>query len=169
MSAEDFAEFYSGYGYGEYDSEYDENSPSYVAEPIENLVLLAIDSHTASVPAATLSWLCEKAKAARNEGKQVIAMMHHPLFPHITGADLFFNTYTIENNEAVRNALIDAGVNVILTGHFHTSDIAKDWNDDESKAVYDVNTCSLISYPCDYRLLTPAPDSDQEGCLYLYM
>ena len=158
LSYDEFKAFYYNFGYG-WDSEFDSNSLSYVTEIMENLVLLAIDSHTTSIPAATLTWLCEKAKAARNAGKQVIAMMHHPLFPHITGADLFIDTYTVNDYETVRNALIDAGVNVILTGHFHTSDIAKDWNDDEGKAVYDVNTGSLISYPCDYRMLTPSYDN----------
>ena len=117
-------------------------------------MLLAIDSHSASIPEETLTWLCDRATEAHAAGKQVIAMMHHPLFPHITGADLFISTYTVDDYATVRNALINAGVNVILTGHFHTSDIAKDWNNDESKAIYDINTGSLISYPCDYRILT---------------
>ncbi len=158
LTIDDFKDYYDGFGYYDSDSEYDPNSLSYVAEPMEGLVVLAIDSHTASISEATLEWLCTKAKNARNTGKQVIAMMHHPLFPHITGANLFIDTYTVSSYETVRNALIDAGVNTILTGHFHTSDIAKDWNDDENKAVYDINTGSLISYPCDYRILTPSSD-----------
>ena len=117
-------------------------------------MLLAIDSHSASIAEETLTWLCDRATEAHAAGKQVIAMMHHPLFPHITGADLFISTYTVNDYATVRDALINAGVNVILTGHFHTSDIAKDWNNDESKAIYDINTGSLISYPCDYRILT---------------
>ena len=162
MTTDNFANFYAGYGYGEYGAEYDENSLSYVVEPVEGLVVLGIDSHRASISEETLTWLCTKAKDARNAGKQVIAMMHHPLFPHITGADMFIDTYTVTKDggtyEDVRNALIEAGVNTILTGHFHTSDIAKDWNDDAEKNVYDVNTGSLISYPCDYRILTPSQD-----------
>ena len=154
LAYNNFAGFYKGYGYGDEASEYDENSLSYVAEPVEGLVLLAIDSHSASIPEETLTWLCDRATEAHAAGKQVIAMMHHPLFPHITGADLFISTYTVNDYINVRNALINAGVNVILTGHFHTSDIAKDWNNNESKAIYDINTGSLISYPCDYRILT---------------
>ena len=153
----DFATFYTDYGYS--GSSTDPNgSLSYVAEPVPGLILLAIDSHSGSIGDNTLKWLCSKASQARANGKQVIAMMHHPLFPHITGADLFISTYTVGNYETVRNKLINAGVNVILTGHFHTSDIAKDWNDDASKAIYDINTGSLISYPCDYRMLTLSAD-----------
>ena len=158
LEYDEFQSFYYNYGYNSWDNELDPNSLSYVAEPMEGLVLLAIDSHTASISAATLEWLCTKAKEKRNAGKQVIAMMHHPLFPHITGADLFIDTYTVNSYETVRNALIDAGVNTILTGHFHTSDIAKDWNEDAEKAIYDINTGSLISYPFDYRVLTPSND-----------
>lgn len=152
-----FAAFYADYGYT--GSTVDpNNSLSYVAEPVEGLILLAIDSHSGSIDDNTLTWLCSQASQARADGKQVIAMMHHPLFPHITGADLFISTYTVGNYETVRNKLINAGVNVILTGHFHTSDIAKDWNDDASKAIYDINTGSLISYPCDYRMLELSQD-----------
>ena len=158
MSDDEFASFYNSYGYNDWDNERDPNSLSYVAEPIEGLVILAIDSHKASIAKAPLDWLCTKAKEARKAGKQVIAMMHHPLFPHIMGANLFIDTYTVDGYETVRDALIDAGVNTILTGHFHTSDIAKDWNDVEGKAVYDINTGSLISYPFDYRVLTPSND-----------
>ena len=91
----DFPYFYNGYGYGTYGTEYDTNSLSYVAEIQYGLVLLAIDSHTASISDETLTWLCDKATEARSNGKQVIAMMHHPLFPHITGADMFIDTYTV--------------------------------------------------------------------------
>ena len=157
LSASNFATFYTDYGYS--GSAPDPNgSLSYVAEPVSGLILLAIDSHSGSIGDNTLKWLCSKASQARANGKQVIAMMHHPLFPHITGGDKFISTYTVGNYETVRNKLINAGVNVILTGHFHTSDIAKDWNDDASKAIYDINTGLLISYPCDYRMLTLSAD-----------
>ena len=158
LTISQFADFYNGYGYGAGSTIDPNGSLSYVAEPIEGLVLLGIDSHTATVETATLDWLCTKAEAARAAGKQVLAMMHHPLFPHIEGASLFISTYHVNSYETVRNALIAAGVDVILTGHFHTSDIAKDWNDDEDKAVYDINTGSLVSYPCDYRLLHYSDD-----------
>ena len=159
-TADAFKKYYADYGYGK-KSKHDPNgSLSYVAEPVDGLVLLAIDSHTGSVAPATLSWICQKAKAARIAGKQVIAMMHHPLFPHITGADLFIDTYAVANHEMVRDALIDAGVKVILTGHFHTSDIAQDWKGDtkSGESIYDVSTGSLVSYPCDYRTLTLSAD-----------
>ncbi len=152
-----FKTFYENYGYA--GSTIDPNgSISYVAEPVSGLVILGIDSHNASVGEATLTWLCSQASAATAAGKQVIAMMHHPLFPHITGANLYIDTYTVDDYETVRDDLIDAGVKYIFTGHFHTSDIAYDWNDDETNGIYDINTGSLISYPCDYRMLDLSAD-----------
>lgn len=153
-----FKTFYENYGYGAGSTIDPNGSISYVAEPVSGLVILGIDSHNASVGEATLNWLCSQASAATAAGKQVIAMMHHPLFPHITGANLYIDTYTVDDYETVRDDLIDAGVKYIFTGHFHTSDIAYDWNNDEANGIYDINTGSLISYPCDYRMLDLSAD-----------
>ena len=152
ITSEGFATLYANYGYS--GTTRDPNSLSYVCEPVDGLVLIGIDSHTGALSSGTLSWVCQQAQKAYNEGKQVIAMMHHPLFPHILGADMYVSSATVANYETVRNSLADAGVRVVLSGHFHTSDIAKDWNEELTKEIYDVNTGSTISYPCDYRVMT---------------
>jgi 3',5'-cyclic AMP phosphodiesterase CpdA len=156
-----FASLYADYGYGA-SSDRLENTLTYACEPIEGLVVIGIDSGTDGVLSdATLNWVCAKATAARAAGKQVIAMMHHPLIPHITGGDMFVETVSVANYETVRNRLADAGITTIFTGHFHTSDIAKDWNADKSKTIYDINTGSLCSYPCDYRVVTLSEDMNE--------
>lgn len=156
ISSEEFASIYADYGYT--DTERDPNSLSYTCEPITGLVLLGIDSHGGSLSDATLNWVCQQANKAWKEGKQVIAMMHHPLMPHILMADKLIKTYCIADYETVRNRLADAGVRVILTGHVHISDNARDWNADLTKEIYDLNTGSVISYPCDYRIMTLSED-----------
>ena len=137
-------DFYADYGFGS--SETESTTLTYACEPIPGLVVIKT-----------------KAAAAKAAGKQVIAMMHHPLIPHITGGDEFVATSHVlypnssdtgDGYKTVRNTLADAGVELIFTGHFHTSDIARDWNADLSKDIYDVNTGSLCSYPCDYRVVT---------------
>ena len=159
MSTSSFKEKYQAFGYDE-GSEKDANSLSYACEPEPGLILIGIDSHhNGELPEGTLNWVCTQAEKARLTGKQVIAMMHHPLFPHINGANLFIDTYTVADYETVRNRLANAGVKVILTGHFHFTDNAKDWNADKAE-IYDLNTGSTISYPCDYRMLTLALDGD---------
>ena len=151
-----FASIYADYGYT--GTERDPNSLSYACEPITGLVVLGIDSHSGSLSNATLDWVCQQANKAWKEGKQVIAMMHHLLFPHVLMGDQLIPTYNIANYEEVRNRLANAGVRVILTGHMHISDIAMDWNADLKKTIYDVNTGSTISYPCDYRIMTLSED-----------
>jgi len=140
-----FATQYANYGYG-VSSEREGTTLTYACEPITGLVVIGIDSGTdGNVSETTLNWVVEKATAARASGKKVIAMMHHPLMPHFAGVDNFVSTAVVGNYETVRNTLADAGIRVVFTGHFHTSDIAKDWNADKSREIYDVNTGSLIS------------------------
>ena len=153
-----FATQYANYGYG-VGSEREGTTLTYACEPITGLVVIGIDSGTdGNVSETTLNWVVEKATAARASGKKVIAMMHHPLIPHFTGVDNFVSTAVVGDYQTVRNALADAGIRVVFTGHFHTSDIAKDWNADLTREIYDVNTGSLISYPCDYREVTMSAD-----------
>lgn len=151
-----FATLYADYGYS--GTERDANSLSYACEPITGLVLIGIDSHRGSLSETTLDWVCQQANKAWKEGKQVIAMMHHPLFPHVLGVDRLGSSFNISGYEMVRNRLANAGIRVILTGHIHISDIARDWNADLTKDIYDVNTGSVISYPCDYRIMTLSND-----------
>ena len=153
-----FTTQYANYGYGS-TSERESTSLTYACEPIEGLVVIGIDSGTdGMLSSATLNWIVGKASAAQESGKRVIAMMHHPLIPHVTNAESLVPTYVISNHDHIRKALIDAGIKVIFTGHFHTSDIAKDFNDELTAEIYDVNTGSLISYPCDYREVTISGD-----------
>ena len=153
-----FATQYADYGYSE-SSEREATTLTYACEPVSNLVVIGIDSGIeGTLSAQTLSWVVDKAKAATASGKRVIAMMHHPLIPHVTNAESLVPTYVVSNHDYIRNALIDAGIKVIFTGHFHTSDIAKDYNDEITKEIFDVNTGSLISYPCDYREVTISDD-----------
>ena len=153
-----FATQYANYGYGK-TSECESTTLTYVCEPVSDLVVIGIDSGIeGELSNTTLNWVVNKAKTATTSGKRVIAMMHHPLIPHVTKADMLVSTYVVKNHDVIRNALIDAGVKVIFTGHFHTSDIAKDYNDALTKEIFDVNTGSLISYPCDYREVTISGD-----------
>ena len=153
-----FATQYANYGYGS-TSERESTSLTYACEPIEGLVVIGIDSGTdGTLSSATLDWIVGKASAAQGSGKRVIAMMHHPLIPHFTGVDNFVETAVVSNYETVRNTLADAGIRVVFTGHFHTSDIAMDKNADLSREIYDVTTGALISYPCDYREITLSND-----------
>lgn len=161
VSREQFTELYRNHGYGA-ESLRDENSLSYCCEPVEGLLLIGLDSGTdGRLEESTLQWACQQAAQAQQQGKYVLAMMHHALLPHFNAEDQLLPSSVVQNYETVRNRLADAGVQVVLTGHIHISDIAKDYNADLTRSIYDISTGSVISYPCDYRRLTLSEDRAQ--------
>ena len=161
VSREQFTELYRNHGYGA-ESLCDETSLSYCCEPVEGLLLIGLDSGTdGRLEEATLQWACQQAAQAQQQGKYVLAMMHHALLPHFNAEDQLLPSSVVQNYETVRNRLADAGVQVVLTGHIHISDIAKDYNADLTRSIYDISTGSVISYPCDYRRLTLSEDRAQ--------
>ena len=142
---EQFAKFYANYGYGE-TSERDSASLSYICEPIAGMAIIGIDSGTDG----TVRWL---------RGPEAGAGSFLEFGPGKTLSGL--ETSSVNDCENVRNRLADAGIGVILTGHFHTSDILKEFNADLTKEIYDVSTGALSSFPCDYRILTLSEDKSQ--------
>ena len=161
VSREQFTELYRNHGYGA-ESLRDETSLSYCCEPVEGLLLIGLDSGTdGRLEESTLQWACQQAAQAQQQGKYVLAMMHHALLPHFNAEDQMLPSSVVQNYETVRNRLADAGVQVVLTGHIHISDIAKDYNADLTRSIYDISTGSVISYPCDYRHLSLSEDRAQ--------
>ena len=161
VSREQFTELYRNHGYGA-ESLRDETSLSYCCEPVEGLLLIGLDSGTdGRLEESTLQWACQQAAQAQQQGKYVLAMMHHALLPHFNAEDQMLPSSVVQNYETVRNRLADAGVQVVLTGHIHISDIAKDYNADLTRSIYDISTGSVISYPCDYRRLSLSEDRAQ--------
>lgn len=129
---------------------------TYACEPVAGLTVIGIDSGTrGELSETTLDWVCNKAQRAFRAGNRVIALMHHPVIPHITGIDKIGGPRTVTKDfETVRNRLTDAGVSAVFTGHFHIGDMARDYNENLSDSIYDISTGSLISYPCEYREVT---------------
>lgn len=161
VSREQFTELYRNHGYGA-ESLRDETSLSYCCEPVEGLLLIGLDSGTdGRLEESTLQWACQQAAQAQQQGKYVLAMMHHALLPHFNAEDQLLPSSVVQNYETVRNRLADAGVQVVLTGHIHISDIAKDYNAALTRSIYDISTGSVISYPCDYRHLSLSEDRAQ--------
>ena len=142
----------------------DPNSLSYVNEPLRGLWIITIDANRYAentdkcitggvIKPETLNWVLEQHAAAQAGGKTVIGMMHHGLIEHYQGQQLVDPGYVITNPEAEINSLIDAGLKIILTGHYHATDITKKTLDN-GKFVFDVETGSTVTYPCTYRMLT---------------
>lgn len=163
---------YAGYGFRTYykdstkvsipvDRESKSSTLTYVCEPIPGLALVGIDSgKKGELSNSTLNWVCSRIRKSLDEGKRVIAMMHHSLIPHIIGGSHVFYPSKKEDHESgnigytlIRNRLADVGLKVIITGNTHNQDIAKDWNSNLKASIYDVSTGSICCYPFSYRVL----------------
>lgn len=168
LSEKDFASLYRNFGYDD-QSVRDPNSLSYIRTFCKDIKLLGLDSHTGRLSDSTLNWACTQVTEARKAGFKVIAMMHHPLMEHIKYISRFLPTAVIANDTTVRARLLSSGVHLILTGHFHTSDIGMDYNSNKSDSIFDVNTGSTITYPCPFRKLVISDDLDQVNIQTFYL
>ena len=168
VSADRIPFIYATCGYNDALSR-DPNSLSYVNEPVPGLWIITIDANRYAentdkcitggvIKPETLAWVLEQLAAAQAGGKTVIGMMHHGLMEHYQGQNSVDPGYVIENPEADINSLIDAGLKIILTGHYHATDITKKTHD--GKFVFDVETGSTVTYPCTYRMLTISGDRE---------
>jgi 3',5'-cyclic AMP phosphodiesterase CpdA len=165
ITAEEFEQIYAGFGYS--GALYrDPASLSYVAEPQPGLWLLALDSCryrgkvgeeetliAGRFSPQTLGWIEDMLIDAAKANKAVIAMAHHPVMEHFDGQAGEFPDFVIENYPVVSRLLAAYNVRLVLTGHFHAQDITvKAWPDID-KFLFDVETGSLVSYPCPYRVI----------------
>jgi 3',5'-cyclic AMP phosphodiesterase CpdA len=141
----------------------DPNSLSYVNEPIKGLWIITIDANkyylntTMStvggiIKPQTMNWVKEQLTKAKSKGKAVIGMMHHGLIEHYVGQNQVDPGYVVDNSDSSANVLIDAGMKIIFTGHYHATDITK--REHNGKFIFDVETGSTVNYPCTYRMLT---------------
>ena len=172
ITTSQFAEMYKDFGYGQ-DVQRESSTLTWCCEPVDGLVIIGIDTGHDNDPLngvisdTTLGWVSERAREATVAGKIVIVMMHHTLIPHVTNADKFSSSYVVKmgmkNYEGIyfyhsysyiRNSLANAGVPVVLSGHVHASDIAKDANGDMTRTIHDICTATCAAYPNPYRILT---------------
>ena len=147
---------------------------SYVTEIAEDITLIVLDTGKYSnnttehyslaqetsgrISDGLLQWAVEQAQIAKAKGNLVLAMSHHALIPHDGAADRqhvdwYMSSFVIENSTEAANALADAGVTAILTGHTHASDIAE-YTSPNGNKIYDIETAALCAYPTAFRLLT---------------
>jgi hypothetical protein len=138
-----------------------------VAQPAPDVWLLALDSckyaesATSEHPVvggrlspATMTWALSKLQQAQKRGKQVIAFVHHGVNQHFMGEVQLFPDYLVDDWQTVSAQLAAAGLKVIFTGHYHSSDAS--WPLDAAgvpqPTLCDVETASLASFPCAYRI-----------------
>lgn len=176
VSPQKFSEIYHDFGYGNAISR-DKHSLSYVSEPIKGLQVIAIDAckyydnkHTdrgddvdlcvtgGFIKPETMKWLKKQANRAHKNGKQVIAMVHHNVVEHFDFQGELSAPYLLENFKQVQQDFMEAGIQVVFTGHFHANDIAKTY-DSNGNYLYEVETGSPVTYPCPYRIIEYKEDN----------
>lgn len=163
VSGKEFREIYADFGYN-VALERDSDSLSYVVEPVPGLWLLAMDScrwrekyfESGRFYPHTLSWIKKILTRAKEEKKAVLGMMHHGLLEHYPGNRKYYKDYLVNDNTGISELFLQYGLKVVFTGHFHAQDVAlqRTVSEKAGNYIYDIETGSLITYPCPYRLIT---------------
>ncbi len=164
-----FRLLYQRCGYGGEAVDRDTNSLSYVVEPVRGLWLLAVDTCkykeskqlgypvvSGRIRPETMAWIQDVMQKAHAQGKQVIAFMHHGVNQHFFGEAQLFPDYLLDDWVNTSIALAQTGLKVVFTGHYHSQDAAYlvDENMNPLSPLVDVETGSLVTYPCAYRVAT---------------
>jgi len=163
-----FKTIYENCGYS--DALYtDPSSLSYVSEPLPGLWLIAIDACKywdgipfslmvgGSIKQETMTWILARVAEAEAKGKTVFGMMHPGILNHFTNEDIMFKGFVVDRSSTVSDSLMNAGLRVMLTGHFHANDIVKKTSG--NTFLFDIETGSTVVYPCPYRMITYLKDS----------
>lgn len=91
--------------------------------------------------------------------------MHHNLMEHYTGQSQLDPGFVVDNWQATMEALMDAGIKVIFTGHYHANDITKYMNG--TNVIYDIQTGSPVNTPSPYRLINLEDNSIRTRTKYV--
>jgi len=161
IKADDFARIYGDFGFNAAIMR-DDDSLSYVTEPVAGLWLLALDAcrYRENVPGKheivsgkisqrTADWIASVLREAASRNKAVMAMMHHGTVEHWDGQRKLHPDYLIQDFVNFGNFLASWNVRAIFTGHYHAQDITR--GDYNGKSIYDIETGSLVTAPCPIR------------------
>lgn len=156
-STEEFKSYYADFGYNEAIC-VDKLSASYTAELDDEYRLLAIDSCIEDTYGANghgitqerFDWIKEQCVKAKEDGKKVIAMMHHNLIDHYVVGSLIDTGASVDFNFGIAELFAEYGVKYTFTGHIHVNDISA-YTAENGAVVYDVVTSSINVWPCEYR------------------
>ena len=104
---------------------------------------------------ALFAWMEAQAKQAKQDGKKLIAMMHHQIMEHILLEQTIDGFYITDNHKDVCRLFSKWNVRYTFTGHMHIGDIAVY---EGKNPIYDVTTLALSRYPMSYRAVTFTDD-----------
>lgn len=157
LHRQDLKELYKEFGRDDAISE-NELTMSYAVDLEDNIRLLALNDDFEFNPKTKrrgyepeeYKWILDEAKKARDEGKTVIAMTHHPIITPSPLYGIIGKNDMLANGAEVIEDFADAGINVVFTGHTHIHDIGYRISQN-GNLFYDVSTSALIGYPPNMR------------------
>jgi UDP-2,3-diacylglucosamine pyrophosphatase LpxH len=157
----DFKKIYADFGYDKAIMA-DPDSPSYVAEPVDGLWMLFIDSTDADdnfkkgypevngkLSQERFAWIEKVLSKANLEKKPVIVVTHHGIIEHYEDQDKYFGDYMVDDFDEIGKLLASYGVRTVFTGHYHSTDVTL--KEFDGQKLYDIETGSLVSYPNAFR------------------
>jgi predicted phosphodiesterase len=166
VTPSDFASVYGDCGYKDAIAR-DPSSLSYVAEPVDGLWILSMDSvhYELGYPYSggyfddsRLSWITNQLALAQSQGKTVLGMMHHAILEHCENQKNMNPDRVLDNFEQVSEVFASYGMRVVFTGHTHEQDIAKAdclvpvSGTIQVKPLFDIGTGSIATFPCPFRI-----------------
>jgi 3',5'-cyclic AMP phosphodiesterase CpdA len=159
ITQDEFASIYKNFGYGSAIYR-DKDTLSYVAEPTDNLWIVALDTcrykenkpgeeeiFSGKMSQEQEEWLCDMLKKANENKKAVIVLEHHGLVEHWIGQSKLHPEYLIPDYKRVGELMASYNVRLAFTGHYHAQDIVMS-KFDNGGFLYDIETGSLITAPC---------------------
>jgi len=165
VNAAAFAANYQDFGYKEAILR-DTASLSYVAEPVPGLQILSMDvcrydsNYINNYPQTeggfkpqVLVWVKDRVIDATSSGKIILGMQHHNMIEHFTNQKQVFFQYVIDDWNNISTELADLGMKMVFTGHFHAQD-AVSKTTSAGNTIFDIETGSLVTWPCPYRIMT---------------
>lgn len=170
ITAEQFTQIYAEYGYKDA-LQRDTDSISYLAEPQPGLWLLALDAclykknvedkestTDGKFSPLTLAWIENVLGQAAKDNKAVIVMMHHGIMEHYPSQEKNYGAWIVDDYEQVAKLFANYNARLVFTGHYHAQDITVKKFADNGKYVFDIETGSLVTYPCPIRVVTIGKD-----------
>lgn len=107
--------------------------------------------HDGAMTTDLLTWAADKTREAISAGKIPVGMMHFPLIQHFGALVQAANGAVNDpNGVSVADALADAGMKFIFTGHIHIQDDAI-YTSAAGNKILDINSASLCNYPTPVR------------------
>ena len=114
--------------------------------------LLCIHDHDRTSPPPWLDWALEQVEAAKAAGAGIFGMTHLPSLPPTPIYPLLAKDGLIPGYPDTVQALANAGLPFMLTGHAHMHNIASIVTQ-EGNPYWDINTSALLGFPGKFREL----------------